>query len=360
MRRRPRSRSRSRSRSRRRSPLPLLLLLAGLVAGVGLAELFLRLHPVLPPGLFRTLDAGNREAACTRNSLTRGWAPIPGECGRDAHGTLAHGATAEEEAGRAEDAARRWLVLGDSVSAGDQWVGAVAELVTADEPDLRVHNAAVSGYDTCQELETWRELGPVLRPELVVLQTCPNDAVGSFAMVPLEGDRVRYHVHRDGEARAAVDFPIWILHSRLLSLAVLSWATATAPMVEEHPSMAARYAQACLRILADEVRGSGGDLVAVAFPVLAPRDSAADRGLLQDEALVDQLLRDEGVPTLWVRSLLDEDALVAARTLPDDPLHPSPEAHRALAPAIAAFLQQERRSRPLAGPESRPTHRSDP
>lgn len=316
-----------------RAPPKVLLLALGLLAGLALAEGVLRLHPVLPPGMARSLDAENREAACTRNSLMRGWTPIPGECGRDAHGTLSHGAP--EEA-----ASRRWLVLGDSVSAGDQWVAAVAERLTPEESGLRIHNAAVSGYDTCQELETWRQLGPVLRPELVVLQTCPNDAKGSSTMVPLEGDLVRYHAPREGGAQAAVDFPIWILHSRLLSLAVLSWATAYARPVTEEPGQDQRYTQACLRALADEVTVSGARLVALAFPVLAPRAGTDRFAMLQDEAFMKRILREAGVQTLSIRSVLGEDALVSARTQPEDVLHPSAEAHRSLAPDIAAFLSR--------------------
>jgi len=308
----------------------LALLAAGLFVGLGLAEVALRIHPVVPGQMTRALDADNTEAACTANSLTRGWEPIPGTCGRDAHGTFLHGQP---------DAPRAMLVLGDSVTAGDHWVARAAAALIEEDPGLRVHNAAVSGYDTCQELETWRQLGPVLQPELVVLQTCPNDVLGSHALVPLTHDHVRYHLHHDDGRRAAVDFPLWVLHSRLLSLAVLSWGQATAEPIAEDPALSEGFARHCLLLLKEEVQASGADLVAIAFPVLLDRPSGFEEERLRSqESAIRQALRDNEVPTLPVRSLLPSP-LSDTRSMPDDLLHPSIETHWALAPDLATFLR---------------------
>lgn len=308
----------------------LALLVTGLLVGLGLAEVALRIHPVIPGQMTRALDASNTEAACTENSLTRGWAPIPGACGHDTHGTLLHGDP---------DAPRAMLILGDSVTAGDHWVAPTAAALIAEAPDLRVHNAAVSGYDTCQELETWRQLGPVLQPELVVLQTCANDVLGSHALVPLSNDHVRYHLHDADGGRAAVDFPLWVLHSRLLSLAVLSWGQATAEPVLEDPVLSEGFARHCLLLLTEEVKATGADLVAIAFPVLFDRASGSkEERFRSQETAIRQALRDNGVPTLPVRSLL-KSPLAEARSDPNDLLHPSEEAHQALAPDVTTFLR---------------------
>lgn len=84
----------------------------------------------------------------------------------------------------------RVLVLGDSVTFGH---GSVAEhtyprllegLLREWRPDVdwQVWNAAVPGYNTSQELAQLLELGPIARPDLVVVGFYENDIMDNFAV----------------------------------------------------------------------------------------------------------------------------------------------------------------------------------
>jgi len=86
----------------------------------------------------------------------------------------------------------RILVLGDSVTFGH---GSVAEhsyprlledLLRAWRPgvDWQVWNAAVPGYNTSQELAQLLELGPIARPDLVVVGFYDNDIMDNFDVGP--------------------------------------------------------------------------------------------------------------------------------------------------------------------------------
>jgi hypothetical protein len=85
----------------------------------------------------------------------------------------------------------RILVLGDSVTFGH---GSVAEhsyprllegLLRAWRPEIdwQVWNAAVPGYNTSQELAQLLELGPITRPDLVVVGFYDNDIMDNFEVV---------------------------------------------------------------------------------------------------------------------------------------------------------------------------------
>jgi hypothetical protein len=86
----------------------------------------------------------------------------------------------------------RILVLGDSVTFGH---GSVAEHTYPrllegllrdwrPEVDWQVWNAAVPGYNTSQELAQLLELGPIARPDLVVVGFYENDVVDNFDVAP--------------------------------------------------------------------------------------------------------------------------------------------------------------------------------
>jgi hypothetical protein len=89
----------------------------------------------------------------------------------------------------------RILVLGDSVTFGH---GSVQEhtyprllerLLRAAHPqtDWQVWNAAVPGYNTSQELAQLLQLGPVARPDLVIVGFFENDLMENFEVGPPAG-----------------------------------------------------------------------------------------------------------------------------------------------------------------------------
>jgi lysophospholipase L1-like esterase len=86
----------------------------------------------------------------------------------------------------------RILVLGDSVTFGH---GSIAEhtyprlledMLRAWRPDIawEVWNAAVPGYNTSQELAQLVELGPIVKPDLVIVGFYENDLIDNFDVRP--------------------------------------------------------------------------------------------------------------------------------------------------------------------------------
>ncbi len=85
---------------------------------------------------------------------------------------------------------RRILILGDSVAFGlfceEQHIfPTLLETYLNQEEDpwrYEVFNSAVCGYNAENELGTLRQMGPVVKPDLVILQTCINDiALSNYA-----------------------------------------------------------------------------------------------------------------------------------------------------------------------------------
>ena len=117
----------------------------------------------LQPGARLELDSGSRHAVYSVNSL---------------------GLRDEELAEEKAPGVFRILVLGDSMTFGpamnlDQTYPKVLERLlnegAEDQVQYRVINGAVSGYNSFQELATWRAMHSVLDPDLVIVGICVND-----------------------------------------------------------------------------------------------------------------------------------------------------------------------------------------
>lgn len=117
----------------------------------------------LRPGARLELDSGSRHAVYSINSLGLRDDELP-----------------EEE----PDGVFRILVLGDSMTFGpavnleDTYPKVLERRLNeeaGDKVSFRVINGAVSGYNSFQELATWRAMGPILDPDLVIVAFCFND-----------------------------------------------------------------------------------------------------------------------------------------------------------------------------------------
>ncbi len=113
---------------------------------------------------------------------------------------------------------RRILILGDSVAFGlyrkeEHIFPSMLEkyLNRIDDPwNYEVLNSAVSGYNAENQLGTLRQLGPLVNPDLVILQTCINDiapsnyvsAIGGGSYFNYRGD----YLPEDGVVRRVGEF----------------------------------------------------------------------------------------------------------------------------------------------------------
>ena len=109
------------------------------------------------------------------------------------------------------DGEERILLLGDStvygvlVSDEDSFGGVLQQLLSANNPAIRVMNAGCPGYSSWQALQILKNRLLALRPDVVIIATLWSDAQGSEAP-----DSARYG---DGEGRSLLShsaFYVWL------------------------------------------------------------------------------------------------------------------------------------------------------
>ncbi len=174
----------------RRLLAALALALASAMAMLLLLELLLRVAGLHFPAIARPeVDEGGLWV----HDRTKGWFHRPGSRGRAFLGgpdegrvrINALGLRGPEPLALRTPAARRVLVLGDSYVFGvgvDEehlFVTRLARRLARDGAPAEVWNGGVSGYSSDQQLALLAELGPRLRPELVLLVMCDNDFEGN-------------------------------------------------------------------------------------------------------------------------------------------------------------------------------------
>lgn len=274
---------------------------------------------------FDLAGAGN-DRECTRPSMSRGYEPTPGKCGVNEHG-----ARVERFPTAPGDAPVRVMLVGDSISAqlglpqllaqglSREWSGRAVE----------VQAFAAAGYNTCQELSMYLERVEVARPDFVVLQTCPNDVVGSPVLLRV-GSQVRYFVDD-----TYVEFPAWVTHSRFLTLAVLSFGER-----QPHGLITAGpgFVKRCLADLRAAVGSRGIPLATVFFPLFWT-ESEAPEGMLADEVAMRRLVSESGIPMVDLRPVYEAAGPVTGfRSHPGDFIHPNAQGQQLAAEATARFI----------------------
>ncbi|MFZ5479848.1 MAG: hypothetical protein ACOZNI_23995 [Myxococcota bacterium] len=283
----------------------LALFVVGTLASLAGAEVAARgLWPddgSLAPG---TLDA--RTQSCAQRHPTRGWI-VAGRCGRDDRGLLTGAPTG----------GRRLLLVGDSVAEGE-WANALARRL-----GVTLLNAATSGYNTCQEAVALAELVASERPDAVLLQTCPNDHVGSAVVLP---DGAWSSVAWDGGWRRV---PTLALRSRLVQIAIVARSTAT--QAGELGDRVARCARAAV------AAAYGVPMAVLHFPALVDPDETDARlvALRAEEARMREVWAPIDVAQVDGRAALAGLGPLARLTESDaDRIHP----RRDLGPRIGDAL----------------------
>ena len=163
----------------------LILVLLGLVAGLSLAELGVRvlhLAPVVDPIV---IDKPWATFVSSPNPILK-YVPKPGAGDINAYGIRDY----DYEIAR-EEGTYRIVVIGDSVGFGYckpkevlpievTFPKLLEKQLSASPPPgyskLEVINLSVSGYNTVQEVEFFREKGIALQPDLVLVGYCLNDS----------------------------------------------------------------------------------------------------------------------------------------------------------------------------------------
>lgn len=304
--------------------VPVGVLLGGTEAALRILDVDVGLER--PPGY--GLGPGNDETRCHTSSVTRGWAWAAGACGRDELGLL----TLPEGA---EDGQPEILVVGDSIATHTGWIARMTLDLRARYPGIVARTGGASGYDTCQELRLVVEVVDAVGPDLVLLQTCPNDLVGTPTLVTLPGGTVRYFLGEE-----AFDFPSAVLHSRLLTGVVLRLGAAH--MARRTPvgdAESERHMGQCLDALRDELDEREVPLLVARFPVLADPGEGVEETMLRQEAVVGTLVDSAGVPHLDLRPVLANAGPWADwRYKSEDRIHPNRAAQEVVGRALADWV----------------------
>ena len=304
---------------------------------LGLLEVgFRRWQPVLDP-IMESARPRHGARRCYRTSITLGYEPAPGQCGFNDQGFLA----GDHQLGKPRDT-YRILVLGDSLSEGMPWVGAMEQELMQGASGRRVEvwNGAVSGYDTCSELQRLQERGGQVNPDLVLVQFCANDFMISSALFPLPDGRVRIFAGHD-----SWDLPRWLLRSRLLTYLTIRYK-----LVEGWPAerSSAENVERCFERLKQVTAEQQVPLTVALFPVLSNNETdpssdgytAGDYRSFEREA--GKMLTRLGIDTFFLRPGLQRaGGLESFRSQKRDLLHINIEGQRPLARLMVAHIREK-------------------
>ena len=170
----------------RRLLLRSALILIGLLVGLLVAEGGLRISGLDPIGrVLAAPGADQWNAECFELDPELGYRYAPGECGINALGfpdrEVVSGASMP-----------RVMVLGDSISADRMFPQFLEQLLTAQRGGpVDVINTGTPGYSTRNQLGVYQRHAAALQPDLVILQFCLNDYIGTPFLFRHEGQIVR-------------------------------------------------------------------------------------------------------------------------------------------------------------------------
>jgi hypothetical protein len=264
----------------------------------------------------------------------------PNKCGADGRGLRTLPADAPADA-------RVVLLVGDSVGE-KEWAAVLPVALGARVgAPVKLRSAAVSGYNTCQLAKTLAETLRPERPDAVLVQTCPNDLVGSVAVLPAGPWSALVQTH-DGWWRV----PRLVLDSRLGQVALVeAGLRAAAP----HRGALGAAAARCTADIARRVAEAGVPAAVLHFPGLVDRSDPSPEAerLRRDEADVQAAWASAPLPRLDGRALLEpRGRLSSLATGATDLLHPRPGTGVQIAEAIAGPLAEAWGWAPPAAPSA--------
>ncbi|MBA2450721.1 MAG: SGNH/GDSL hydrolase family protein [Chloroflexi bacterium] len=242
----------------------------------------------------------------------------------------------------------RVLFLGDSVTFGtgvgdEQPFPRLVESALADVGGgaVRTINAAVVGYNTTQELERLRAVGPAYRPDVVVLTFVVNDLLDAFSIFDhqyqptgiLAGPKV--WLRRNSYLYRFTQNTYWRVAGELRRL-----GTGRTEPLRPRTRVEERLAE--LGEIAAWAQAHDARFLLVLYPdhiddPVSP-GAAGERVTVREELL--GFAERSGVPAVDLTAALGDVRDPRARQfrLGEDP-HPSPAGHRAIADALAPALR---------------------
>ena len=317
--------------------IPSIILLCSMLIGV---EIWLRSQHISwdPHGA----DSGPRaHLNCYRPAVTTGYEAVPNTCDRDEDGYYRSWTEAEEPLN-----AYSILVFGDSIADQNQWVQQATRTLAKnwDRPVIS-RNAGTPGFDTCSELQLFKEKSAHIKADALVLQFCPNDLAVTATVVPLSDGRARIYVGWE-----YTEVPAWVLRSRLATYIALRFVqrnggkdilrSSSSPVLQ------------CLQQFKEMTAKRGMDFQVILFPPFV--DDYEDRTPLVSikegdlsaedvEAQSRKVLQEAGIEFLEVRDIFKnrEASLVEHRDHPTDMWHPNSRAQNFIGEDLGTYLAEK-------------------
>ncbi len=306
---------------------------------IGGFELYLRsLHTSWDPNGTDSGPRGHRE--CYRLSVTTGYEPIPSKCGRDDNGfyTVHSGTLGQDPI--------NVLVLGDSIADQHRWVERMTHSLSQQiERPVETKNAGTPGFDTCSELQMYRDKALNQDFDLVLLQFCPNDLASTATVIALPENKVRFYIGWE-----YIEFSRWILSSRVMMWVAVN--TLNRRQLTTQYRASSRPVEHCLLELQNLVEESGALFRVASFPVFVDNFDNQD-AVLQLEAIkynaqsVEKISTDlfinNNISFKGIRTIFDENSLSLEqnRNQPNDLWHPNNQTQEIIGKDLGQWLASE-------------------
>ena len=287
------------------------------------------------------IDSGPRaHRECYRLSFTTGYEPIPNKCKRDEKGFY------RTWTGASDSDALKILVFGDSIADQHLWVQQMSESLSKSvSQNVQTKNAGTPGFDTCTELQMFKDKGVEEDFDILLLQFCPNDLATTATIIPLSNNRVRFFIGFE-----YVEFPKWVLSSRIATWIAIQ--TLNRQTAENGNRSSIEPIAQCLQEFKELSEDMGVEMRIVLFPsfyddiedptpVFSIKDTMYNTQMAEETSR--RFLEESKIPFIEIRSIFEQDnlSLEAHRNSSNDIWHPNNEGQIRIGNALSTWMQKD-------------------
>lgn len=289
----------------------------------------------------RGADSGPRaHTNCYRPAVTTGYEATPNQCGRDEDGYYRSWEGAEP------DNAYSVLFFGDSIADQNRWIQEATRTLNKEWPSAVIsRNAGTPGFDTCSELQLFKEKASHIEADALVLQFCPNDIAVTATVIPLPDGKARVYVGWE-----YAEFPAWVLKSRLATYIALRFVQRQGGKSSVRTS--SLPVRGCLEQFKEITAERNMKFQVILYPPFvddyeddSPLVSMREGDLSAKEAedMSRKLLQEAGVEFFEVRSSFEkrDASLVQNRNVPNDMWHPNSKAQDFIGEDVGKYLAEK-------------------
>lgn len=331
----------------------------GIVFGIILCEVFLRLSPVMKGNVisFQEVFGDRRDSmlwymnndarhkACFQPSSLLGYEHVPNSSFGEDFTVNSYGMIGKEYELEKEEGVFRVLLLGDSVAAQDYASSFLEGYLNAD-PDLNLKNkfqlwnAGVGGYDVRRYALYLQHKGLHYKPDMVLVFLFLNDFYLDSLVYYKGTDGMEAYCFKEGGfVPATAVNPLLLRYSYLYRLLLVRgsyWLDKGRADIGRKIAEDGRYYLSRIKQVCEKNKLP---LFVVVFPYLMPMDSYS-KWKLHEYKTACKVLKETGINYLDLYESLQGRDLRSLRNTSDDPVHPGREGHHIIAGIIYKYLAE--------------------